>query len=95
METRGAGDEAWRRAQRVVDALAAHGLRGGIWIVYDALRITVESDAGVLGWLALHHDGTLSAAGMHERGPEVLALVQRALGDGGHGDRDGDGARAS
>ncbi len=68
--------------QRVVLALESSGCRGSTWIVYDAMRVYVESDDSVLGYLTVHRDATISAEGMRTRGAELLAHVERALEDG-------------
>jgi hypothetical protein len=70
--------------QRVVQAVASAGCRGTTWIVYDAMRVYVENDDGVLGYLTVHRDATISAEGMRTHGAELLAHVQRELGDGNH-----------
>jgi hypothetical protein len=73
-------DRLERLAERVVQAVHASGCRGSPWVVYDAVRVYVESDAGVLGYLTVHGSGEISAEGMQARGDELLAHVRRVLG---------------
>ncbi len=82
----GPHEDPQQLAERVARALASLGCRGRPWIVYDAVRVYVETDDGVLGFLAVHRGGTITAEGMPTRGAEVLAHVQRELArDGGGG----------